>query len=130
MIARGRLLLLLAAGWLGGCATAVPVVDFYDADAEALDRFRHVRIVYGREGFEDLGDLEGLHCHRNASTPNPHSLEARSMAIDQLRLKAAALGADAMTEPHCRASSEIDLVNNCFGTLLCVSRALRRTGDT
>lgn len=126
MKARGRLLLFLAAGGLGGCATAVPLVDFYDADAETLDRFREVRIVYGRQDFDDLGQVKGLHCDRNASTPGPHTPEARSMAIDQLRLKAAALGADAVTEPHCRISVEMDLTNNCYGTVLCVSHALRR----
>jgi hypothetical protein len=129
MMATKKRVLILTAAWLGGCATPVPVVDFYDTDSEALDRFRDVQTVYEREGFDDLGQVKGLHCNRNGITPNPHSPEARAMAIDQVRLKAAALGADAITEPHCRISVEMDLTNNCLGSVLCISHALRRDED-
>lgn len=119
----------LIAIWLGGCAAAVPVIDFYDADAGTLGRFRDIEIVYDRQGFVELGELRGLHCHRNSTTPDPHDPAAKAAAIDQLRLKAAALGADAITEPHCQVSVAMDLANNCLGTVLCISHALRREDD-
>ena len=126
MIIARKMALVFAAAWLGGCATPVPVVDFYETDSETLGRFRDVQTVYGRQGFDDLGQVQGLHCSRNGITPSPHSPEARARAIDQVRLKAAARGADAITEPHCRISGEVDLTNNCTGSVLCISHALRR----
>jgi hypothetical protein len=114
----------MAAGWLCGCASAVPVVDFYDADAETLRRFPGIEILHERQGFEDLGELRGLYCYRN-SMDLPHDPAARAAAVDQLRLKAAGLSADAISEPHCQVSVAMDMVNNCFGTVLCVSHALR-----
>jgi hypothetical protein len=118
----------VAAGWLYGCASAVPVVDFYDADAETLRRFPGIGIVHERQGFEDLGELRGLYCYRNSLDLPPHDPAARAAAIDQLRVKAAGRGADAISEPHCQVSVAIDMVNNCLGSVLCISHALRRDG--
>jgi hypothetical protein len=122
-----RLFPVLAAGWLVGCVGAVPIVDFYEADAETLRRFGGIEIVHEHDGFEDLGELKGLQCDRIAATRSPHEPAARAVAIDQLRLKAAARGADAIADPHCRISTDLDWANNCFSTVLCISHALRRS---
>jgi hypothetical protein len=105
-------------------------VDFYEADAETLRRFPGIGILYERQGFEDLGELRGLYCYRNSLDLPPHDPAARTAAIDQLRVKAAKRGADAITEPHCQVSVAMDMANNCFGTVLCIGHALRHTGGT
>ncbi len=47
-------------------------------------------------------------------------------ATDQVRLKAAEQGADAITEPMCTINTKGDLSNNCYGNVNCGASAPRR----
>jgi hypothetical protein len=117
--------LILSAAWLGGCANAVPVVDFYDADSDTLARFGTIATVSSHEGYLEIGKIQGIHCPRHWQSAGSSSLGSREIAIDQLKLKAAEMQADAITEPACVSNRELDSSNTCVGVLMCEATALR-----
>ena len=129
MILRGIHCLLLLVPLLSACASKVPIVDFYEADAEALKRFPAIAVVSSEEAksssFNAVGEIEGLYCERGLMQEDIEGERARLQAEDQLRLKAAALGATHISEPGCTARHEMDWSNNCMGTLTCRSVALQ-----
>ena len=64
---RSRLLVILTVpGLLAGCATAVPVIGFYDAEAETLERFPTIDIL----AEADLGAhaISEPHCLQSRKT--------------------------------------------------------------
>ena len=119
---------LMTAITLGGCATAVPVVDFYDTDSDALRRFQGITVLDGPSTdvnrVKTLGEVKGIYCEQGSRqiSEDDHLAEAR--AIDQVKLKAAKLGADYMTKPQCVISNSGDVTNNCYATLVCTASAL------
>ena len=121
--------LLLLVPLLSACASRVPIVDFYEADAEALRRFPTIAVVSAEHAnsapFSTVGEIEGLYCERGLMQEDIEGERARLQAEDQLRLKAAALGATHISEPDCTARHEVDWSNNCMGTLTCRSDALQ-----
>lgn len=123
-------LIALVAYGLGGCASNVPVVDFYKASSDTLRQYRHVDVLTDASGTSpglvDLGEVEGIYCkkqHRDADVGDP---EAELQAIDQVRLKAADLGADTIAAPSCESQTSSDFSNNCYGTLVCRTTVYRR----
>ena len=127
MTRSGLLLILTATGLLGGCATAVPVIDFYDADVETLERFPTIDILAEADiasgRYRDLGPVKGLYCSRDRVGLTVHAPRARLKAIDQVKLRAAELGAHAISEPRCLQSRKTDLTNNCWASIVCESTA-------
>ena len=121
--------LLLLVPLLSACASKVPIVDFYEADAETLRRFSTIAVVSVKQAksvpFSTVGEIEGLYCERGPMHEDIEGERARLQAEDQLRLKAAALGATHISEPDCTARHEVDWSNNCVGTLTCRSVALQ-----
>lgn len=110
---------------LGACATSVPQVDFYDTDSASLRRFQTITVIddAASAGLVKLEEITGLYCKggfRYAEVTEPR---ARLEAIDQIRLKAAILGAQYIGEPACQARDRSDMVNNCYGTLVCTAPA-------
>lgn len=126
-------LILAVVSLLGGCATPVPVIDFYDADAETLRRFPTIDVLddatIQRGAYRDLGPVNGLYCSRDRVGLTIHDPRARLKAIDQVKLHAAELGADAISEPHCLQRRETDLTNNCWSSLICESDALAAAAE-
>ena len=122
--------LLLLATLLPACAPTVPIVDFYEADAETLRRFPAIAVVSEEQAnattFSAVSEIEGFYCERGNMQEDISGERARIQAEDQLRLKAAALGATHISEPDCTARHEIDWGNNCMSTLICQSVALKR----
>ena len=120
-------LILALVSLLCGCATAVPVIDFYDADADTLRRFPTIDVLddatIQRGAYRDLGIVKGLYCSRDRVGLTINDPHARLKAIDQVKLHAAELGADAISEPNCLQSRETDLTNNCWATAFCQSTA-------
>ena len=117
---------LLMKGVVTGCATAVPVVDFYDTDSDTLRRFQNIIVVEDTSAnAKSLGEVEGIYCkktHGQASVDDPL---AKAQAIDQVKLKAAAMGANYITAPQCIVNDSGDVANNCYSTVVCAASALK-----
>ena len=109
----------------GGCANHVSLVDHYDVPSEDLVAYQQIKIapLYSHDSphYENLGPLAGLACDNTGGS----GADERD-AIDQLKLKAALLGADAISPPGCGASTGVDWANNCWNSVLCEAAALRR----
>ena len=125
--------LLLMAGLLSGCADTVPIVDYYDVDTESLERYASMQVV--NQSAIDSGEfyfteeIEGLYCRKDARSDDVMSREAKKIAIDQVKLKAAREGADAISEPRCTPNIHGSFGNNCMSTLVCMSMALKAGKD-
>jgi len=108
-----------------GCGTSVVLVDHYDVPAEDLRAYQQLEIapVYSQDNphYENLGVISGLSCNRSGS----QNASERD-AIDQLKLKARLMGASAITDPGCAASSGMDWANNCYNSVLCEAFALKK----
>ena len=113
---------------MSGCATPIEVLDYYDADSATLAKLRHMELV-GEEvllsdDYEDLGDVKGLFCEKSPWDPEASSDSAMNRTVEQLKLRAAAKGADYISAPSCTLNNKMDLTNNCWSTLICSSHAL------
>ncbi len=127
-----RVISLLMAGMVTGCATAVPVVDFYDTDSDTLRRFQSIVVLESTSAdAKSLGEVEGIYCkktHGQASVDDPL---AKAQAFDQVKLKAAAMGANYITTPQCIVNNSGDVANNCYSTVVCAASALKKNlGET
>ena len=126
-----NLLLVATTLCLCACATPIKVLDYYGTDSATLSKIRNLKVVDDNapsDGtFTDLGVVNGLFCNRAPQNPDASSDIAERQAKDQVRLRAAELGADFITAPQCTLNSKMDLSNNCWATLVCTSHALAKT---
>ena len=119
--------LLVIAVILGsGCAAPIPRIDYYDVETDALQRIRDMRALDAAAieagAYHDLGEVDGLFCPTQWIWLN--SPEAQRMAVDQVKIRAAQLGATHISEPVCEANESMDMTNNCMSTVKCSARAL------
>lgn len=110
---------------LGGCASAVPVVDFYDTDSRTLLRFQQITIVSESQGLKNLGEVQGIYCNKTYGQVGVNDVLAETQAIDQVKLKAAEKGADHIDAPQCEIRDSGDFTNNCYGTVVCTASAYK-----
>lgn len=119
---------LMLACALGGCTTAVPVVDFYDSDSDTLRRFQTITVLDGAsadaKNLKELGAVEGIYCNKTYGQVSVDDPIAKAQAVDQVKLKAAKKGAHYITTPQCVIRDSGDFTNNCYSTLVCTSSAL------
>ncbi len=119
---------LILAGALAGCASAVPVVDFYDSDSDTLRRFQIITVLDGASAsakdLKKLGEIEGIYCNKTYGQVSVDDHFAEAQAVDQVKLKAARKGAQYITTPQCVIRDSGDFTNNCYSTLVCTSAAL------
>ena len=113
---------------LGGCASAVPVVDFYDTDSRTLSRFQQITEVSESQGLKILGEVQGIYCNKTYGQVGVNDPLAEAQAVDQVKLKAAEKGADHIGIPQCEIRDSGDFTNNCYGTVVCTASALKSTG--
>ena len=121
-------ILLAASSYLTACAT--PILDYYDMEADTLRRIRGMTIVEEQaisiDDYTDLGVVRGSFCERNRNIdPRADTPEARRDAVDQVKLRAAAKGAEHISTPQCDVNEQMDLVNNCWSAIACESHALK-----
>ena len=123
------IIILLLQSALAGCATAVPVVDFYDSDSDTLHRFQIITVIDGASAsgkdLKKLGEIEGIYCNKTYGQVSVGHHTAEAQAVDQVKLKAAEKGANYITTPQCVIRDSGDFTNNCYSTLVCTSSALR-----
>lgn len=111
-----------------GCAAPISRIDYYDVETDALQRIRDMGQVDAAAieagSYSDLGEVGGLFCPTQWIWLN--SPEAGRMAVDQVIIRAAQLGATHISTPICEANDSMDMTNNCMSTLKCKARALRK----
>ena len=125
---KSNLILVATTLCLCACAAPIKVLDYYGADSATLAKIRDLQVLEDdtlSEGrFTDLGVVNGLYCERVSRNSTANTDIAKRLAKDQVSLRAAELGADYITAPHCAHNSKMDMTNNCWATLVCTSHAL------
>ena len=108
-----------------GCAAPIPRIDYYDVETEALQRIRGMgeldAAAIEAGSYNDLGEVDGLFCPTQWVWLD--SPEAERMAVDQVKIRAAQLGATHISTPICAADESMDMTNNCMSTVKCMARA-------
>ena len=121
------IVILLLQTVLAGCASVVPVIDFYDADSDTLRRYKAIKVLDNTspdiKDMKKLGEIDGIYCKRHPSQVPVDDDLAKVQAIDQVKLRAALAGANYITEPQCTVNRSADFSNNCMGVLMCTSSA-------
>ena len=111
-----------------GCAAPVPEIDYYSVETGVLERIRDMTVLddasvaAGR--YRSLGEVEGMFCERSALRVSPGPETEHRMAIEQIKLRAAKLGADHISAPVCETRSGLDMTNNCWSSTTCSATAL------
>lgn len=72
-----------------------------------------------------LATVSGLSCNRNAQQVQDISDEE---AIQGIKIKAAALEANAVINLFCQKNSDTDWRNNCWASVKCIGEAIRFEG--
>ena len=126
---QSRILFLTALACLCGCATPAKVVDYYDLPSSALVNLRGMTVlpeqVLSDSDYIDLGVVTGFSCGRiPKGTANMSDSDPGRKAVEQLKLNAAALGAQHVTTPQCVVRDKVDMTNNCYASLTCTGHAL------
>ncbi len=112
---------------VAGCTTSVAVRNFYAADTATLERFVAMRVAENAQELERLGTVTGLYCDKGTYAAGSRDVthpRAERRAVDQVKLKAAELGASHISRPRCEIRATGDMVNNCYGTVTCQADAL------
>jgi S1-C subfamily serine protease len=103
-----------------------PFVSEIDLDASTVSQLRAEvstttsNQLAGRE-YESIGAVTATSCFNNFVTDEMSSTEH---AMDQLRYKAAALGANALLNPRCEKEGT-SLIKNCWTSTTCTASAVR-----
>jgi hypothetical protein len=129
--------IIIALGLLGlsGCAAPVTTIDYYDVDAATLRRIKPIEVINATAlssgDFKQLGSVTGFHCRRAQGVGGYGADKdaAQQTAIDQIRLRAARKSASHITTPQCIVNESMDLVNNCWASIKCTSRAFSQQGN-
>lgn len=74
-----------------------------------------------RESYQILGSVEGIACKRNLYASGSPSMDEAQQGV---RIRAAQLGAEAVTNMLCEDKRETDLGRNCWQTVVCVADAI------
>jgi ABC-type phosphate transport system substrate-binding protein len=74
-----------------------------------------------RESYQIVGSAKGLACKRNLYASGKPSLEEAQQGV---RIRAALMGAEAVTNVLCEDKQEVDWGNNCWQTVVCVGDAI------
>ena len=112
---------LLAATLLGGCAPFVEVVKL-DAAARTKARSDVKHYLPGEvpATAKAMQELDATSCRLTLSDPPATNEDA----IDQLRFKAARLGANGIMDVFCDSAGSFDLGKNCWSSVKCRGTAI------
>jgi len=121
---------------LAGCATApetVDSIDFYEMDSSALKRIRGMKILPpimgGFGNYIDLGPVEGSYCRKDTvKNSEEAALNLLFGAHDQVKMRAAILGADAISFPLCESVAADKRPKGCSAQFFCRSNAFKKGG--
>jgi len=112
----GLFLLIFA---LAGCGIHVPVIDLKTVKADKMQQAHDIKVLEAQSAFshpgaaEQLGSITAYSCRAMLTDPPP----SREDALTQLRLNAAAMGADGIKDLAYEASAKSALCINCWETV-------------
>ena len=106
---------------LSGCPGLGQIENPTNLSAQQLKQFNEIQLYDSSDGIEyvSLGRIKGISC-RDAATIGEPGEEA---ALNQLKIKAAKLNANAIFYPTCSYRNTPDLLNNCYDPWTCVGEA-------
>jgi hypothetical protein len=122
-----NVLLLLTTISVSGCVG--PLVQHVRVDQASVpsltDRVIVLREEQSKAGrFAVLAPLMATSCKNKLWEPAPTNDDA----TNQLRVKASALGADALANLYCEAPQGTSLVTNCWSSIVCHAAAVKLAG--
>ncbi|MDJ0721011.1 MAG: hypothetical protein QNJ04_05255 [Desulfobacterales bacterium] len=117
-----RPLILTATGlFLAGCVSNPGVDTLNPAERES---FKRIQILDNNvdQPHEVIARVKGKECHTTAEQSRRRT---SGDAITVLKVKAARLGADAITNAQCDRHMTIDWRSDCWSSMLCVADAVK-----
>ncbi len=119
------LLVVCTAVMLSGCASNPSVSSLTSAERQRVAEMIVVQAgAIPRESYQMLGSVEGIACKRNLYASGSPSMDEAKQGV---RIRAAKLGADAVTNMVCEDKREVDWGRNCWQTVVCVGDAITVT---
>ncbi len=120
---------------LSACVAPVvydDMIDYYELESGTLQKVRDMQVLPGfvlATGiYSDLGVVEGTHCQlAKSNNSRTSSRVAVQEAQDQVKIRAAIKGADAVSPPRCRFTISPTKKNGCYRKTECRSNAYRRS---
>ncbi len=91
----------------------------YSSGSYQAARIRNEKTMVAK--YARIGRVKGIYCQKQ---PGDTTTENQREAIDQVKLKAARLGATHISAPICTLSEGLDMTNNCFDKIVCSAFAL------
>lgn len=122
MIRAVAVLTSFAVATLAGCASNPSVASLSSEQRQRVAEL--VEFPSGslpRESYQIVGSAKGLACKRNLYASGKPSMEEAQQGV---RIRAALMGADAVTNVLCEDKQEVDWGNNCWQTVVCVGDAI------
>lgn len=119
------MLALVLVGLATGCAHNLRIDNL---TSEQRARFDTIKISTGPTDrpHQVLGAVTGLSCHRNLYQTKDVSNDE---ALEGVRIRAAAMDADAVINTVCQKNSDTDWGNNCWASIKCIGDAVRFTQE-
>lgn len=110
---------------LTGCASNPSVSSLTSAERQRVAEMIVLKPgSIPRESYQILGSVEGIACKRNLYASGSPSTDEAKQGV---RIRAAQLGADAVTNMVCEDKREVDWGRNCWQTVVCVGDAITVT---
>ncbi len=117
-----NLLMVCAVTLIAGCASNPSVSSLTSVERQRVAEMVVLQAgTIPRESYQLLGSVEGLACKRNLYASGSPS---RDEAKQGVSIRAAQLGADAVTNMVCEEKREVDWGRNCWQTVVCVGDAI------
>ena len=108
--------------FLVGCASNPSVSSLTSAERQMVAEMLVLKAgAIPRESYQILGSVEGIACKRNLYASGSPNMDE---AMQGVRIRAAMLGADAVTNMVCEDKREVDWGRNCWQTVVCVGDAV------
>ena len=119
-----RLTLVCCCVMLSGCMSNPRIEDLSSADRSKAASIQIFQAAPERP-YDVIGTVDGLSCNRNKYQAQDVS---DGEALQAVKIKAARMGADAVTNTFCQKNSDTDWRNNCWASVKCVGDAVRFKG--
>ncbi len=125
MVRAVAVLVSFAVATLAGCASNPSVASLSSEQRQKVSEL--IEFPSGslsRESYQIVGSAKGLACKRNLYASGKPSIEEAQQGV---RIRAALMGADAVTNVLCEDKQQVDWGNNCWQTVVCVGDAITVT---
>ena len=119
-----NIILALSIISLAGCVSLKTELAFTESSKDKTKLIENGVTLYedGHSGdFENLGDVEGNLCHRNAHT----SIVSLNKVKNKLKETAKEKGANGVINMICSVETKTDWAKNCWGTATCSGTAIK-----